>query len=44
MNERLPSGTNTHQTLGNLNIQFEGVDNYNNYKRKLLFELLVMKH
>ena len=35
MSERLPSGTNTYQTLGNLNIQFEGVDNYNNYKQEL---------
>ncbi|UOY04942.1 glycoside hydrolase family 95 protein [Muricauda sp. SCSIO 64092] len=35
MGERLPSGTNTYQTLGDLHINFEGVDNYSNYYRDL---------
>ena len=35
MTERLPSGTNTYQTLGDLHIKFEGVDNYKNYYRDL---------
>ncbi len=43
MSERLPSGTNTYQTLGNLNIHFEGVDNYSNYKRKLQLDSALVK-
>ncbi|MBS3771977.1 MAG: glycoside hydrolase family 95 protein, partial [Bacteroidales bacterium] len=43
MSERLPSGTNTYQTLGNLNIQFEGVDNYSHYKRELQLDSALVK-
>ncbi|MFW6103834.1 MAG: glycosyl hydrolase family 95 catalytic domain-containing protein [Bacteroidota bacterium] len=43
MSERLPSGTNTYQTLGNLNIQFEGIDNYSNYKRELQLDSALVK-
>jgi alpha-L-fucosidase 2 len=35
MSERLPSGTNTYQTLGNINIHFKGLDSYNDYRREL---------
>jgi alpha-L-fucosidase 2 len=35
MGERLPSGTNTYQTLGNMNISFKGLDNFSNYRREL---------
>ncbi len=32
---RLPTGTNTYQTLGNLYLTFDGVENYQQYNRKL---------
>ena len=35
MGERLPSGTNTYQTLGDLHIHFEGIENYTDYRREL---------
>lgn len=35
MTGRMPSGTNTYQTLGDLNIAFKGVQNYNAYTREL---------
>ncbi len=35
MVERLPSGTNTYQTMGDLHIDFEGVENYTDYYREL---------
>lgn len=35
MTDRLPSGTNTYQTLGDLSIKFEGLDFFDNYKREL---------
>lgn len=35
MSERLPGGTNTYQTLGDLHIKFEGVDKYDDYYREL---------
>jgi len=35
MTDRLPSGTNTYQTLGDLIINFKGLDNYSNYNREL---------
>lgn len=35
---RLPSNTNTYQTLGDLNISFTGLDNYRDYKRELQLE------
>lgn len=35
MAERLPSGTNTYQTLGNINIVFDGFENYDGYVREL---------
>jgi len=36
--ERMPSGTNTYQTLGDLNILFNGVKEYSNYQRELLLD------
>jgi len=38
MIDRLPSGTNTYQTLGDLSIRFEGLDQYDNYRRELLLD------
>lgn len=35
MGERLPSGTNTYQTLGDLHINFDGIDDYTDYRREL---------
>jgi len=35
MSERFPSGTNSYQTLGDLRIDFPGLDNYDNYQREL---------
>ncbi len=35
LGERLPSNTNTYQTLGDLYIAFAGLDNFQNYKREL---------
>lgn len=43
MTDRLPSGTNTYQTLGDLKIQFEGLDYYNNYKRELLLDSALVR-
>jgi len=38
MNERLPSGTNTYQTLGDLILTFDGHESYSNYRRELDLE------
>lgn len=35
LSERLPSGTNTYQTLGDLHIKFGGIKNYSSYTREL---------
>ncbi len=35
LSERMPSGTNTYQTLGDLNISFSGIKGYSNYQREL---------
>ena len=43
MTDRLPSGTNTYQTLGDLNIQFEGITGYSNYKRELQLDNALTK-
>lgn len=43
MNDRLPSGTNTYQTLGNLRINFQGLDNYKNYNRELQLQNALVK-
>jgi alpha-L-fucosidase 2 len=43
MAERMPSGTNTYQTLGDINISFSGVSDYSNYKRELDLERALVK-
>ncbi|MCG8308352.1 MAG: glycoside hydrolase N-terminal domain-containing protein [Cytophagales bacterium] len=43
MADRLPSGTNTYQTLGDLNISFEGLKFYGNYKRELLLDSALVR-
>src|SRR6056297_2269588 len=43
MVDRLPSGTNTYQTLGNLHLRFEGVHSYNNYRRELLLDSALVR-
>ena len=43
MADRLPSGTNTYQTLGDLSIRFEGLDQYNNYMRELLLDSALVR-
>jgi alpha-L-fucosidase 2 len=43
MTDRLPSGTNTYQTLGDLSILFEGLDQYANYKRELLLDSALVR-
>ncbi|MGM0573552.1 MAG: glycoside hydrolase family 95 protein [Bacteroidota bacterium] len=43
MIDRLPSGTNTYQTLGNLCLRFEGVDRYSNYRRELLLDSALVR-
>ena len=43
MTDRLPSGTNTYQTLGDLNISFRGVENYGNYKRELRLDSALVR-
>jgi len=43
MTERMPSGTNTYQTLGDLIIAFEGVKNFSNYKRELQLDSAVVQ-
>ncbi|MGM0531641.1 MAG: glycoside hydrolase family 95 protein [Bacteroidota bacterium] len=35
LSESMPSGTNTYQTLGDINISFEGINGYSNYQREL---------
>lgn len=42
MADRLPSGKNTYQTLGDLNIRFNGVSDYSNYYRELDLERAVV--
>lgn len=43
MTARPESGTNTYQTLGDLNIAFSGVENYNNYHRELQLDNALIK-
>jgi len=43
MNERLPSGTNTYQTLGDLTLVFDGHENYSQYRRELDLEEAVAR-
>ncbi len=43
MNERLPSGTNTYQTLGDLSLTFEGHEQYSDYRRELDLETALAK-
>jgi alpha-L-fucosidase 2 len=43
MGERLPSGTNTYQTLGDLNLEFGGLSRINNYHRELLLDRALVK-
>ncbi|MDB4581522.1 glycoside hydrolase N-terminal domain-containing protein [Draconibacterium sp.] len=43
MTDRLESGTNTYQTLGDLTISFEGLQYYGNYNRELQLENAVVK-
>lgn len=43
MTDRLPSGTNTYQTLGDLMLQFEGLERFNNYKRVLLLDSALVR-
>ncbi len=43
MGNRLASGTNTYQTLGDLNITFPGIQNYSNYYRELHLENAVVQ-
>lgn len=43
MTDRLPSGTNTYQTLGDLNIEFKGLDKYSNYRRELQLQNALVK-
>jgi len=38
MDERLPSGTNAYQTLGDLHIVYRDTGEYSNYKRTLLLD------
>ncbi len=38
LSERMPSGTNTYQTLGDLIISFDNIKSYNNYYRELSLE------
>ena len=43
MTDRLPSGTNTYQTLGDLSIRFEGLGQYDNYRRELLLDSALVR-
>ena len=43
MTARPESGTNTYQTLGDLNIEFAGLKFFSNYKRELQLENAVVK-
>ena len=43
MTDRLTSGTNTYQTLGDLQIKFEGLDFYDNYKRELQLDSALVR-
>lgn len=40
---RLPSNTNTYQTLGDLNIHFDGIENVGNYQRELLLDSAIVR-
>jgi len=42
LGDRLPSGTNTYQTLGDLNISFQGIEETAAYKRELLLDSAVV--
>ena len=43
MAARPESGTNSYQTLGDLNITFNGLENYSNYNRELLLDQALVK-
>ena len=43
MNVRLPSNTNTYQTLGDLNIHFTGIGNVSGYQRELLLDSAIVR-
>lgn len=43
MSDRLSSGTNTYQTLGDLNISFEGLQYFSNYHRELQLDNAMVK-
>lgn len=43
MSDRLPSGTNAYQTLGDLNIIFEGLEGISDYYRELSLDSAMVK-
>lgn len=43
MGVRLPSNTNTYQTLGDLNIHFKGIEKTSNYQRELLLDSALIR-
>jgi len=43
MGPRLPTGTNTYQTLGDLNLDFAEHENFENYRRELDLETATVK-
>ncbi|NOQ45630.1 MAG: glycoside hydrolase family 95 protein, partial [Desulfobulbaceae bacterium] len=43
MADRLPSGTNSYQTLGDLQLNFEGLENIKDYSRELSLDSAVVK-
>lgn len=43
MNDRLPSGTNAYQTLGDIHIDFSGPENIRDYRRELLLDSAVVR-
>lgn len=43
MGERLPSGTNSYQTLGDLNLSFDSLGNISNYKRELKLDSALVR-
>lgn len=43
MADRLPSGTNAYQTLGDLNFTYSGLENVRNYRRELLLDSALVR-
>ena len=43
MGDRLPSGTNSYQSLGDLNLHFSGLENAVNYQRELLLDSAIVR-